>query len=269
MEITLRSDFVVGLVDRMGSDVSVLKAMLVSSDKDTEPDATTPANRGRINSLMRNHHGTPFEHAAMTFYVEAPIFVYREWHRHRIGVSYNEMSGRYSELPMQFYTPPEDRPLMQKPGSKQMDYELVSGTVELRALKLESDVRAFEVAAEEYRRQLDAGIVKEAARTVLPVATYSKMYFTANPRSIMAFLSLRTRHEPATVSVVTEYPVRVYRDDGVELEDPTLFARRDGAMFPSKPQWEIAQCALVLEELFADQFPVTHDAYVKNGRVAP
>jgi thymidylate synthase (FAD) len=236
--ITLRSDFVVDLVQNMGRDDSVLAAMLVSSDKEQEVgDMSLGAAEGRINSLMANKHGTPFEHNAMTFYVEAPIFVFREWHRHRIGVSYNEMSGRYSELPTQFYIPPVHRPLVKVEGTKQMEYATEHGTQKQGQLVQDALVMAYQHAARAYQAQLDAGILKEVARLCLPVATYSKMYFTLNARSMMSFLSLRTNHPEAT--------------------------------FPSKPQWEIQQCADMLEAHFADLFPITYNAYVKNGRVAP
>jgi thymidylate synthase (FAD) len=237
-EITLRSDLIVGLVDHMGDDRSVIRAMLVSSDKDDGVDDMSPsAVQGRVNALMSNKHGTPFEHNAFTFYVEAPIFVFREWHRHRIGVSFNEMSGRYSVLPTQFYVPGRDRPIVPVEGSKQMDYATEHGSEEQWRILRQAHAAAYSEAAIEYQRMLDVGILKEVARNVLPVATYSKMYFTANARSLMAFLSLRTNHPEAT--------------------------------FPSKPQWEIARCADQIEAMFADLFPATHSSYVEYGRVAP
>lgn len=228
-----RSDFTVELLDKMGDDNSIIRAMLVSTDKTADLD--DPANAGRINFLMKNRHGTPFEHAAMTFYVEAPIMVFREWHRHRIGVSINEQSGRYSELPPMFYVPPAHRPLVQvgKPGA----YTFVPGTDE----QVKSTVTSIRCMAQgayaEYQDMLNAGIAKEVARSVLPVNIYSKMHWTCNPRSLMAFLSLRTRHEDS--------------------------------LFPSFPQWEIQQCADKMEEVFASLFPLTHKAFVANGRVAP
>lgn len=239
-DVTFRSDFVVGLIDHMGSDDSVLRAMMVSTDKDgTVQEMTDEAKAGRINFLMRNRHGTPFEHNAMTFYVEAPIVVFREWHRHRIGVSINEQSGRYSELPAMFYVPPPERPLVQvgKPGA----YEYVPGEPHHQAdvdwLFKQSCAKAYDA----YQQMLKGGIAKEVARMVLPVNTYSKMYWTCNARSLMAFLSLRTRDDRAT--------------------------------YPSKPMWEIEQCALALEnateQCFASLFPLTYEAFNAHGRVTP
>lgn len=238
--ITLRNDFTVGLIDHMGSDDSVLRAMMVSTDKDqTVTEMSEPAKQGRINFLMKNRHGTPFEHNAMTFYVEAPIFVFREWHRHRIGVSINEQSGRYSELPPMFYLPPPERPLVQvgKPGA----YEYVEGSpAQLDDLQIWT-VNSYKCAYQAYQHMLNQGIAKEVARIVLPVGIYSKMYWTCNARSVMSFLGLRTRDERAA--------------------------------YPSKPQWEIEQCARAMEHgmehCFANLFPKVYEAFNENGRVSP
>ena len=133
------SDIDVHLIDSMGNDDSVIRAMLVStvggelSAEDdflaaVESEQYANSKNGRINFLMKNRHGSPFEHNAFTFYVSAPFFVFREWHRHRIGFSYNEESGRYTQLKPEFYIPAEDRNLQQtgKPGA----YEFVPGSEE-------------------------------------------------------------------------------------------------------------------------------------------
>ena len=145
-------------------------------------------DKGLINYLMRDRHGSPFEHNSMTFYVQAPIFVFREFMRHRIA-SYNEESARYRELNPVFYVPAPDRNLIQvgKPGA----YDFVPGTAEQAALTREATIHAVTVAYQEYERMLEAGIAREVARGVLPVATYSSMYVTMNARSLMNFLSLQ------------------------------------------------------------------------------
>lgn len=269
-ELTFRSDFKVGLVDHMGGDESVLRAMLVASDLDN-PDEwkitpeSLPKNTGRINALMRDRHGSPFEHNALTFYVEAPIMVFREWHRHRIGVSINEQSGRYSELPPMFYLPPRERPIIKVEGTKQMDYVSELGTDDQYWDMVESYKFANEVAYQQYQNMLTAGIVKEVARGVLPVNIYSKMYWTCNARSLMAFLSLRVRVD------------KPFYDRSIDIAghpEGTLAAvNPDGAVFLSKPQWEINQCADLMEnaaeECFKTLFPVTYRAFLHNGRVAP
>lgn len=233
IETSVRSDMTVTLVDSMGSDDSVIRAMLVSTQGGEAMDAE--ATFGRINFLMKNRHGTPFEHAAMTFYIEAPIFVFREFHRHRIGWSYNEMSARYTQLPAMFYVPGPGRPLVQegKPGH----YTFVPGTAEQADETVGHLAAAYQQSYETYERLIANGIAKEIARACLPVATYSAMFATCNPRSLMAFLSLRTKDE--------------------------------GSTFPSFPQAEIEYVATAMEVEFARRFPLTHRAFRENGSVCP
>lgn len=231
--ITYRSDMTVTLCQSMGSDDAIVQAMLVSTQGIGASEAE--ASRGRIDFLMKNRHGTPFEHGAMTFMVEAPIFVFREFHRHRIGWSYNEMSGRYRELDAVFYTPAEDRPLVQegKPGH----YTFVPGTKVHTQFTRDSLQASYQFAYEAYKDMLEVGIAKEVARACLPVGIYSAMFATCNPRSLMSFLSLRTK-------------------------DAT-------SMFPSYPQHEIEMVAAQMEAIFKSLYPLTYDSFNKNGRVAP
>lgn len=234
--ILFRNDFTVEPVSVSGDDDSVLRAMLISTLKDDSVSEMSPeAKLGRINFLMSNRHGTPFEHNQLIFRVEAPIFVYREWHRHRIGISINEQSGRYSELPPMFYVPPQERPLVQtgKPGA----YQYVEGsTAQWLWLCEDIEAQAWQQYTS-YQERLERGYAKEIARISLGVNIYSAMYWTCNARSLMAFLSLRTRD--------------------------------DDAMFPSKPMWEIDACARMAEEVFAAAFPLTHQTFNDNRRVAP
>lgn len=226
----------VELVESGGGEDGILKAMLVSTLSDTDRD--TSGDEGRINFLMANRHGSPFEHNMMTFRVHAPLVVFREWHRHRIGWSYNEQSGRYTEFDPVFYIPPPHRPLVQvgKPGA----YEFVPGSENQWKLATDSIKKACVYTWNEYQWQLGQGIAKEVARGVLPVYTMTSMYATANARSIMAFLSLR-RKKNLTV-------------------DP---------MFPSFPMFEIDDCAEQLEIQFREQFPITAEAFDRHGRVTP
>lgn len=232
-QLTIRCDMTVELVDSMGGDDSIVRAMLVSTQGAESLEAE--ASYGRINFLMKNRHGTPFEHGAMTFYVEAPIFVFREFHRHRIGWSYNEMSGRYKELPPTFYVPGSDRPLVQegKPGA----YVFVPGTVAQHHSTASALCHVYGEAYFNYEGMLANGIAKEVARACLPVGLYTAMFATCNPRSMMAFLSLRTKHE--------------------------------SAKFPSYPMREIEMVAEGLEEHFARLYPLTYKAFCENGRVSP
>lgn len=229
-DIQYRSDFQVKLIDSMGSDDSIVRAARVS----TGQDANQLAGDKLISFLMRNRHGTPFEHTSMTFRIEAPIFVWREFMRHRIGISYNEQSGRYMELAPVFYVPNGERPMVQvgKPGAYEFveDFELNQKAAAVLRV-------AHQGAWDSYQKMLEFGIAKEVARIALPVGIYSAAYVTMNCRSMMSFLSLRTRAHDAK--------------------------------FPSYPQWEIEKVGNLMDVHFARCFPVTAQAFDAAGRVSP
>jgi thymidylate synthase (FAD) len=237
-DVQFRSDVTVELVRASANDSDVLFAARVSTQGEqslegAEADATE-RDKGLINYLMRDRHGSPFEHNSMTFYVQAPIFVFREFMRHRIA-SYNEESGRYRELRPVFYVPGPDRNLVQV--GKTGHYEFVPGTPEQTEL-VDREVRAVCTEAyASYQRMLDAGVAREVARAVLPVTIYSSMYVTMNARALMNFLSLRTM--------------------------------REGTHFPSFPQREIEMVAEKMEHFWVDLMPMTAAAFNANGRVAP
>lgn len=235
-----RSDVTVELVRSSASDSDVLFAARVSTQgEQTLDDAAagteaTGRDRGLINYLMRDRHGSPFEHNSMTFYVQAPIFVFREFMRHRMA-SYNEESGRYRELRPVFYVPAPERRLIQvgKPGA----YEFLDGTPEQTELVNEVTRATSITAFDAYQKMLDAGVAREVARIVLPLNIYSSMYVTMNARALMNFLSLRTKVE--------------------------------GTHFPSFPQREIEMCAEKMELAWTELMPLTHAAFNTNGRVSP
>ncbi len=235
-KIKFRSDVTVELIQSMGGDDAVVRSARVSTGGSSaaSPDNLGERDKGLINYLMRDRHGTPFEHNAFTFYVEAPIFVFREFMRHRIA-SYNEESGRYKELAPVFYIPAPERKLVQegKPGA----YTFVEGTEEQYQAVVEATIDSCEMAYAEYQWMLDKGVAREVARGVLPVNLYSSMYVTMNARSLMNFLSLRTM--------------------------------REGTHFPSFPQREIEMVAEMMENLWAEKMPVTYETFNNNGRVAP
>ncbi|NCA18780.1 MAG: FAD-dependent thymidylate synthase, partial [Actinobacteria bacterium] len=180
MEPVFLDDVTVELVKASASDADVIWAARVSTSGETSLDEIgkdPERSAGLINFLARERHGTPFEHTSMTFFVSAPIFVFREFMRHRIA-SYNEESGRYRELRPIFYVPARNRPLVQvgKPGA----YTYVDGSDEQHALTVASMKAAYLAAYAEYKKMLDAGVAREVARAVLPVGLFSSMYVTMN-----------------------------------------------------------------------------------------
>lgn len=234
-ELTYSSTIPATLVDVMGEDLDVARAAWVSTKgarAEEEQDSAKVA--GLINFLMKGRHGSPFEHCVMKWVVTAPIFVWREHHRHRIA-SYNEQSGRYGVLPPVFYVPDKDRNIVQegKPGAytfvlgSEAQYESLVGGVK------EANYEAYF----QYERALDSGVAPEVARICLPVNIYSTCYVTMNLRALMNFLSLRTKSEES--------------------------------LFTSYPQREIEMVAEQYEADFAEKFPLVHSAFRVNGRVAP
>jgi thymidylate synthase (FAD) len=214
----------VALDGALASDLAVVNGARVSFNQ--ESDEFTDRESGLIRFLMRERHGSPFEHGYFRFIVKAPIFVVREHHRHRAGHSYNEWSGRYSKLDAEFYVPDNVRTQVGKPGA--YSFEPVDDqTRESAQREIEENAeRAFEA----YERMLDLGVAKEVARAVLPLSTYTKYYWSCNPRSLMHFCSLRN-HEAA--------------------------------------QFEIRQYAAAAESFLEQLMPVTHAAFVAAGRIAP
>lgn len=234
-KIVFKSDVDVELVQCVGDDTSIAEAAWVSNYGGDIPTDKAEKIPGLINFLMRDRHGTPFEHNSLTFRVSAPLFVFYEWHRHRAGWSYNEESARYRELEPVFYVPRGDRALRQtgSPGK----YVFEQGDYKQRVLTEGTHRRAAVAAWSEYQYLLDHGIAKEVARNVLPVSVYKTMYATCNLRSLFSFLSLRWDHPLSKV--------------------------------PTFPLDEIEQVAKKLDEAARAEFPAAFAAFDKNGRVAP
>jgi thymidylate synthase (FAD) len=143
---------------------------------------------GLINFLYTEKHMSPFEHGSFTFFVDTPLFVAREFMRHRT-FSYNETSGRYRQLDGRFYVPAKKRPLIQK--GKVGAYTFEPGTNAQFELMMACHIKAFEVSWTQYEIMLSNGIAKEVARNVLNLGLYTQFYATANPRNVMQFLILR------------------------------------------------------------------------------
>lgn len=188
-EPTFRSDMRVDLIDFMGGDGRVVQAARTSTLGAVESEEKE--SEGLINFLLRERHEVPVEHSVFTFRIEAPIFVTRQILKHRI-TSISETSGRYRELPGEFYIPAADRPLAQT--GKTGDYNMVP-LLDARANYACSILGVAALDAwQSYQALLEIGVAKEVARMVLPVNLYSSMYLTINARSLMNFLSLRNEH---------------------------------------------------------------------------
>lgn len=230
-DVQFTSEMTVKLIDCMASDISVTRAAQVSVKGENNPETDIPR---LINYLMESRHGSPFEHTAITFFVKAPIFVFREFHRHRIA-SYNEMSGRYTKLRPLFYTPDENRNLVNVGTSARPEFS--PGSAAQQLVVREGDRELAELAWSLYEERINQGIANEIARTVLPVSIYSEMYATLNARSLMNFLSLRKSSPDAT--------------------------------YVTRPQREIEMVAEQMEDIFSVLMPDTYAAFVKHGRVAP
>jgi thymidylate synthase (FAD) len=217
----------VSLIEYIGNDLSIVNAARVSfASYDTE---MTERSEGLINYLIKNKHATPFEHAVFKFHVKCPIFIAREWFRHRWS-SFNEMSMRY-HVPekLEFFIPETHtiRKQVGKPGAyffeSFTDTEVIADEVEYQFGLV------YTVAEKAYRTLLEKGVAKELARSVLPVGQYTEFIWTVNARSLMNFLSLRN---------------------------------------DSHAQYEIAAYAEEIEMMFASCLPSTYTAWIQNGREA-
>jgi len=176
----------VRLDDAMADDLSVVNGARVSFARRKEE--MDESDEGLIRFLMRDRHGTPFEHNSFRFHIRAPIFVAREWFRHRVG-SFNEFSMRYARATDDFYVPEvEDvRSQVGKPGA----YSFEPVSAEVAETTREELAAVYESAYAAYQRLTELGVARELARCVLPVGAYTEFYWTVNARSLMNFLSLR------------------------------------------------------------------------------
>ena len=193
------------LIDSMGNDLSIVRNARISHDAAWRESGEQNDHK-LINYLMKNRHTTPFECVCMTFEVKAPIFVFRQWHRHRTQ-SYNEQSARYTELIEEFYVPrPEDIGVQSLVDhqSREISKEFEAGiavNVVSEAMYVHNE-KTFAL----YKDLLASGVPRELARSVLPVSTYSHMFATVNLHNLFHFLSLR-------MSDHAQYEIRVYANE--------------------------------------------------------
>lgn len=201
----------VRLVDSMGSDLSIVRNARVSYDADWRAGDDKGSDTRLINYLYNNGHNTPFEAVTFTFDVKAPIFVFRQWHRHRTQ-SFNELSARYRELPNETYTPEAAQITTQSTDNKQMRTD----EIHPHAMIIRDEIRRQnDEAFATYKALLADGCPRELARSVLPVGTYSHMFATVNLHNLFRFLAERL-HPHA------QYEIRVYAEAMLELIEPVV-----------------------------------------------
>lgn len=222
MSIEFVDHSTVELIKTNASDQDVALAAWVSTFAAASKDRDTTNIAGLINFLYRESHATPFEHGSFTFLVDTPIFVSREYLRHRTW-SYNETSSRYKQLEPRMYLPNKNRPLVQT--GKVGAYKHVPGTDEQYDLLVKSQEKAFQAAWDSYEEVLAAGIAREVARNVLPLATMTQFYATANPWNVLKFFILRS-------------------------EENALY--------------EIREVSKLEEAMFKEAMPITYAAFEKN-----
>lgn len=201
----------VRLVESMGNDLSIVRNARVSYDADWRSGEDDGKDAKLLNYLLKNKHTSPFESCVFTFDVKAPIFVFRQWHRHRTW-SFNEISARYSELPEEFYVPEIEQITTQSASNKQMRTNDINPNAEsMRRRIYDISSESFSV----YKTLIKEGCPRELARSVLPVGTYSHMFATVDLHNLFHFLKLRL-HDHA------QYEIRVYAEAMLSLIEPIV-----------------------------------------------
>lgn len=177
----------VNFIDSMGSDLRIVNAARMSLD--TEHPEFEDADEGLIRTLIRNGHGTPFEKVKFEFIIEVPIFVAREWFKHRMS-SFNEVSGRYTEYKPLFYVP-RDADIRRQVG-KRMSYNYETHPdPEVRKTFDEFSYNMAKLAWEGYEEALKMGIAREVARNHMPLNLYTRFMWGTDLRNLTNFLVLR------------------------------------------------------------------------------
>lgn len=227
--VPLLNDGYIRLVDYMGNDMSVVRAARVSYAAEPRGDGS---DEKLINYLWRNGHTSPFESVQFMWELKAPIFVLRQWWRHRtiddptqlegnpseLGLayqkywSYNEVSARYTELPEEYYVPAWDKITVQSASNKQARTDEMHP--EAGAIQAIIERQCYS-AFVEYHRLIAKGCPRELARAVLPVATYTHTFATVDLHNLLHFLRLRL-HPHA------QYEIRVYAEAMLDLIRPIV-----------------------------------------------
>lgn len=199
------------LLEMMGNDLSIVRNARQCYDADWRVGEDEKGDARLIYYLWKNRHTTPFEAVTFTFGIKCPIFVARQWHRHRTW-SYNEVSARYVELPEEFYVPELDKITTQSASNKQARTDEQHRDAALIQEIIREDCKA---SHETYKDLLERGCPRELARSVLPVATYTRFSGTVNLLNLFRFLELRL-HAHA------QYEIRVYAEAMLDLIRPIV-----------------------------------------------
>lgn len=204
----------VRLIDHMGNDLNIVRAARVSYNADWRTGEHKENDQKLLNYLWKNNHTSPFESVAFTFEVKAPIFVFRQWHRHRTW-SFNEISGRYAELKDEFYIPLSENVGVQSKSNKQTR-DLTSNIDNIKDQTIPSIIDyVSNCCYESYKSLLDQNVPREIARIILPLNTYSKMFATVSLLNLLKFIKLRN-HEHA------QFEIREYAKALQELIIPIV-----------------------------------------------
>ncbi len=217
-EIKVLDQGFVSLIDHMGNDLAVSRAARVAPNAEWRTGTGTGTDHGLINYMMRHRHTTPFENVVLKFHVKAPIFVFRQWHRHRTW-TYDEISARYAALPDEYYVPDIDQVGIQASSNRQGRQDIPDELADVMLPRRQEELAAYrehcDAAFTLYHRYLDSGWPRELARGVLPLSTYSRMFGTVDLHNLINFWNLR-RDEHA------QYEIRVYADAMLALIRPIV-----------------------------------------------
>ena len=222
------------LVDYMGNDAAIVQAARVSYGRGTK---SVRDDRGLIRYLMRHRHTTPFEMVEFKFLVRLPIYVARQWVRHRTA-SLNEYSARYSVIPDEFDLPPVDDIREQSTVNRQGRGEALPPAV---AEEFQKNLdRVSRTAYAVYTHALEAGVARETARLVLPLAYYTEWYWKIDLHNLFHFLSLRLdphaqeeiRRYAAVIAAIVKVvcPVAYEAFEDFTLDAMTLSRREEKAL---------------------------------------
>jgi len=239
MKIDVLNAGYVQLIEHYGSDNSILEAARMSTQNPTGVDQQADDNLRRY--LWRNQHSTPFEFAGAVLEVQLPLFVARQWQRHRT-FSYNEFSARYSAMPELAYVPTEERVvslLLQGDVHNKQTKGVSQGNPEDAAALVAAMTQANQNAYEQYLFLLEKGMSREIARCVLPVSWYTRMRVSGNLLNWLKFAKLRAdshaQHEIQVYATAVEQILEQLFPKSLELY------RRytKGSTTLSGPAWDL------------------------------